>query len=43
MLLLFIVGCEIAVWVFLLAGLAVRYPARRSRLGALLLAFRPAH
>jgi hypothetical protein len=40
-LLLLIVGCEIAFWVFLLAGLAVRYPARRPRLGALLLAFVP--
>lgn len=41
MLLLFIVGCEIAFWVFLLAGLAVRYLARMRRLGALLLAFVP--
>jgi hypothetical protein len=40
-LLLFIVGCEIAFWVFLLAGLAVRYLARMRRLGALLLAAVP--
>lgn len=42
MLLPFIVGCEIAFWVFLLAGLAVRYLARRPRPGALLLALVPA-
>jgi hypothetical protein len=41
MLLLLIVGCEIAFWVLLLAGLAVRYLARMPRLGALLLAFVP--
>jgi hypothetical protein len=41
MLLVFIVGCEIAFWVFLLAGLAVRYLARMPRLSALLLAFVP--
>jgi hypothetical protein len=37
MLLALIVGCEIAFWVFLLLGLAVRYVARRPRLGALIL------
>jgi len=41
MLLPFIVGCEIAFWVFLLAGLTVRYLTRRPRLGALLLALVP--
>jgi hypothetical protein len=41
MLLVFIVGCEIAFWVFLLAGLAVRYLARMRRLGAVLLALVP--
>src|SRR5262245_46814333 len=40
-LLWFIFACEIAFWVFLLAGLAVRYLARRRGLGALLLACVP--
>jgi hypothetical protein len=32
-----IVGCEIAFWVLLVGGLAVRYLARRPRLGAAIL------
>lgn len=32
-----IVGCEIAFWVLLAAGLVARYPLRRPRLGAALL------
>ncbi|MGC9670425.1 hypothetical protein ACNTMW_28260 [Planosporangium sp. 12N6] len=38
MVLTVIVVCEIAFWVVLLAGLAARYPLRRPRLGAVLLA-----
>ena len=37
MLLAVIVGCEVAFWILLLLGLAVRYLARRPRLGAALL------
>ena len=37
MLLAVIIGCEIAFWVLLLIGLAVRYLARRPRLGAAIL------
>lgn len=37
MLLAVIVACEIAFWVLLLLGLAVRYPGRRPRLGAAIL------
>jgi hypothetical protein len=36
-----IVACEIAFWVFLLAGLAVRYPLRRPRLSRYLLVVSP--
>ncbi|SFE81139.1 hypothetical protein SAMN05216378_4154 [Paenibacillus catalpae] len=36
-----IIGCEIAFWVFVLAGLACRYLLRRKRLGAVLLACTP--
>ncbi|MCG8922460.1 hypothetical protein [Lentzea sp. CC55] len=36
-----IIGCEIAFWVFLLAGLVVRYPMRSPRLGAALLLCTP--
>jgi hypothetical protein len=32
-----IVACEVAFWVLLLLGLALRYPARRPRLGAAVL------
>jgi hypothetical protein len=41
MVLTVIVGCEIAFWVVLLAGLVARYPLRRPRLGAVLLACVP--
>ena len=37
----FVVACEIAFWLLLLAGLAARYPLRRRRLGAVLLALTP--
>lgn len=37
MLLAVIVGCEIGFWVLLLLGLAIRYLARRPRLGAAIL------
>ncbi|MFJ1541276.1 hypothetical protein ACIODS_22250 [Micromonospora chalcea] len=37
MLVAVIVGCEVAFWVVLLAGLIARYPLRRPRLGAALL------
>ncbi|WP_433493275.1 hypothetical protein ACQP26_16400 [Micromonospora sp. CA-248089] len=37
MLIAVIVGCEVAFWVVLLAGLIARYPLRRPRLGAALL------
>lgn len=33
-----IVACEIGFWVVLVAGMALRYPLRRPRLGALVLA-----
>ncbi|WP_201008554.1 hypothetical protein [Paenibacillus glycanilyticus] len=36
-----IIGCEIAFWVFVLAGLACRYLLRRRTLGAVLLACTP--
>ncbi|MFG2040317.1 hypothetical protein [Dactylosporangium sp. NPDC048998] len=36
-----IVGCEIAFWVLLAAGLLARYPLRRPRAGAVLLAATP--
>ncbi|MFI5907630.1 hypothetical protein [Dactylosporangium sp. NPDC051541] len=38
MLIAWIVGCEIAFWVVLAAGLSARYLLRRKRLGAVLLA-----
>lgn len=41
MLLTFIVACEIGFWVLLLAGLLARYPLRRPRVGAVLLASTP--
>lgn len=41
MVLLAIVVCEVAFWVFLLAGLAARYLLRRPRLGAALLLSAP--
>src|SRR5687768_1751843 len=34
----FIIGCEIAFWVVLAAGLVLRYPLRRPRAGAVVLA-----
>lgn len=37
MLLAIIAGCEIGFWIFLLGGLAARYPLRLPRLGAALL------
>jgi len=37
MLVALIIGCEIAFWVVLAAGLVARYPLRRPRLGAALL------
>ncbi|QMV42446.1 hypothetical protein [Cohnella cholangitidis] len=37
MITVFIIGCEIAFWVFVLAGLASRYILRRKKLGAVLL------
>ncbi|GII98916.1 hypothetical protein CLV28_2703 [Sediminihabitans luteus] len=36
-----IVACEIGFWVAILAGLVARYPLRRRRLGAVLLALAP--
>lgn len=42
MLVTVIVACEIAFWVFILAGLVARYPLRMPRLGAILLALSPA-
>ncbi|WP_336789937.1 hypothetical protein [Paenibacillus sp. MMO-177] len=36
-----IIGCEMAFWVFVLAGLACRYLLRRKKLGAVLLAITP--
>ncbi|MGC4892686.1 hypothetical protein [Micromonospora sp. DT31] len=42
MLVAVIVGCEVAFWVVLLAGLIARYPLRRPRLGAALLLAVPA-
>ena len=42
MILAAIVLCEVGFWVVLLAGLAVRYLARRPRLGAVLLTLVPA-
>lgn len=36
-----IIGCEIAFWVFVLAGLACRYLLRRKNLGGVLLALTP--
>ncbi|WP_432967628.1 hypothetical protein [Dactylosporangium sp. CA-233914] len=41
MLIGWIVGCEIAFWVLLAAGLVARYPLRRKRVGAVLLAAMP--
>lgn len=41
MLLIVIAACEIGFWVLLLAGLVARYPLRRRRLGAVLLAATP--
>lgn len=41
MILAAIVGCELAFWVVLLAGLAARYLLRRPRLGAALLILTP--
>ncbi|MER7006917.1 hypothetical protein ABT297_28310 [Dactylosporangium sp. NPDC000555] len=41
MLIGWIVGCEIAFWVLLAAGLLARYPLRRPRAGAVLLAVTP--
>lgn len=41
MLLALVIGCEIAFWVFLLLGLAVRYVARQRMLGAIILACVP--
>jgi hypothetical protein len=41
MLIGWIVGCEIAFWVLLAAGLLARYPLRRPRAGAVLLAATP--
>ena len=37
-----VIACEVAFWVLVLAGLAVRYLARRPRAGAVLLAAAPA-
>ncbi|WP_435209676.1 hypothetical protein [Micromonospora sp. bgisy143] len=37
MLVAVIIGCEIAFWVLIAAGLVARYPLRRPRLGAVLL------
>ncbi|GAA3254894.1 hypothetical protein ACFO1B_47695 [Dactylosporangium siamense] len=37
----FIIGCEIAFWVVLAAGLLLRYPLRRPRAGAVVLAAVP--
>jgi hypothetical protein len=37
----FIIGCEIAFWVVLAAGLSLRYPLRRPRAGAVVLAAVP--
>ncbi len=37
----FIIGCEIGFWVLLVAGLLVRYPLRRPRIGWVLLASTP--
>ncbi|MEK5028923.1 hypothetical protein [Paenibacillus sp. FSL M7-1046] len=34
---LFIIGCEIAFWVFVLAGLTFRYILRKKQIGAILL------
>ncbi|MFP8903820.1 hypothetical protein [Streptomyces atacamensis] len=36
-----IIACEVAFWVLLAAGLALRYPARRPRLGAAVLLCEP--
>ena len=36
-----IIGCEIAFWVFVAAGLVLRYPARRPRAGGVVLACAP--
>lgn len=41
MLLTIIIACEIGFWVFVVAGLIARYPLRRPRLGAILLAIAP--
>lgn len=41
MILALIIGCEIAFWLFLLLGLAVRYLARQRTLGAIILACVP--
>ncbi|GAA2344370.1 hypothetical protein [Dactylosporangium salmoneum] len=41
MLIAWIAGCEIAFWVLLVAGLLARYPLRRPRAGAVLLAATP--
>jgi hypothetical protein len=41
MLLALIIGCEIAFWIFLLLGLAVRYLARQRTLGTVILACVP--
>ena len=41
LLLAFIVACEVGFWVLLAAGLVARYPLRRPRLGAVLLASTP--
>lgn len=40
--LIIIAACEIAFWVFVLAGLVVRYPLGRRRAGAVVLACAPA-
>ncbi|MGC4889941.1 hypothetical protein [Micromonospora sp. DT227] len=37
-----IIACEVAFWLFLVAGLVARYPLRRPRLGAALLLAVPA-
>lgn len=37
-----IIACEIGFWVFIMLGLIARYPARRPRLGAVLLICGPA-
>ncbi|MTE21050.1 hypothetical protein F0L17_18390 [Streptomyces sp. TRM43335] len=36
-----IIACEVAFWVLLVAGLALRYPARKPRLGAAVLLCEP--